>query len=1680
MVMMLSLVLPNFVSSVTAATKPTDLFFSEYIEGSSNNKALEIYNGTGNSVNLKEYKIEIYSNGATTPHATNSIDLSTLDDSKATLADGETFVIGNPSPTGVNQAILDAADILHTITFYNGDDALVLKHNDTVIDSIGKIGEDPGTYWGTTVRTAEQSLVRKSTVTEGDTNTADNYDPATEWDNLGTDVFTNIGKHTMVVLATDLFFSEYIEGSSNNKALEIYNGTGNSVNLKEYKIEIYSNGATTAHATNSIDLSTLDDSKATLANGETFVIGNPSPTGVNQAILDAADILHTITFYNGDDALVLKHNDTVIDSIGKIGEDPGTYWGTTVRTAEQSLVRKSTVTEGDTNTADNYDPATEWDNLGTDVFTNIGIHTMAGGGTTQPPVQTIVDVVTASVASGAVTSGTAVTLNTVTAGAKIYYTTDGTAPTATSTEYTTPIVITAETTIKAIAIKTGLENSEVATFTYSILTESTIAQVREMALKTNVQTTGVVTAVIGRTIFIQDATSGIVVYTPTDSGVVLPGHEIRVKGQLTEYSSLLEINVNHEDIEILRTVAVPAAELLTAAQLQENKEAKLVKVNTVTVGAFSGGNYTATDAAGTEFQLRPPTSTWLTTGTTYEEVTGVLSAFNGVYQLIPRNEGDIVFDSSIVLPVIATPGAGLVKSGTAVTLATATTGATIHYTLDGSTPTTASTVFAQPIVINQGTTIKAIAVKASMTNSPVAVLDYIIQDGEIHIRDIQGKTHTSILNGKNVTDVEGVVTYLDGPNRFFIQSLTPDTDDNTSEGILVSKTAHGVAIGDRVKVTGKVSEYYGEGYAEKSSTDLTITQIEASDITKNGIALLPTPIVLGVDRVAPTNIIDNDSFATFDPAEDAIDFWESIEGMYVQVDDAKVVALQKDGLVWVVPGTYPTDVHPGGLRISADDYNPDRIGVDVRKSATANRDYRAKMGDYFTGAIKGVVNYGYSNYKVMAQESTLPTLTETPILREATSITSETDKLTIATYNVENFSTETPDAKVTKIADAIVTKMKSPDIIGLNEVQDNNGETNNGIVDGTGSAQLIIDKVKSLGGPTYAYTEVAPENNKDGGAPGANIRVAFLYNAARVSLTTGVEKGTAIQSVGYANGKLTLNPGRIDPTNAAFNSSRKPLAAQFDFQGESIIVVANHFNSKTGDQPLFGKNQPPVLGSEVQRHKIAGIVNNFVKDIKSKNANANVVLLGDFNDFEFSQTLAIAKGNELKNMIESVPLEERYNYSFQGNAQVLDHVLVTNNMFANTTVDILNINSGFMEEHGRASDHDPVIIQTKLVPASVEVLPPVTPPANTKVYNLIGFNTKKLTVNNNGANITVGATSVIREGIMLKGTYAKLQGEGLKNTVLIIAPNQPGAYIDLSGMEVKEVIIENANVIQIRGAENVQKWTVSDDVDTSNIKVTNVGGVVFPAPFFPQAPVDPVTPPPVPPVDNGTVSTYYANANGLTGAALKTALHNIIKVQTKITYDQAREALKDTDEDPNNPNNVILLYKGTSQAKSTFGGGANDWNREHVWAQSHGNFGTGVGPGTDIHHLKPTDASVNSSRGNKDFDNGGTAHNECTLCKFDSDSWEAPDRVKGDIARMLMYMDVRYEGNGEINLELVDYTGTSGAKHGKISTLLQWHLQDPVDEFELRRNNVIYEKYQGNRNPFIDHPEWAAMIFNAS
>lgn len=236
---------------------------------------------------------------------------------------------------------------------------------------------------------------------------------------------------------------------------------------------------------------------------------------------------------------------------------------------------------------------------------------------------------------------------------------------------------------------------------------------------------------------------------------------------------------------------------------------------------------------------------------------------------------------------------------------------------------------------------------------------------------------------------------------------------------------------------------------------------------------------------------------------------------------------------------------------------------------------------------------------------------------------------------------------------------------------------------------------------------------------------------------------------------------------------------------------------------------------------------------------------------------------------------------------------------------------------------------------------------------------------------------------------------------------------------------------------------------------------------------------------------YYDDAQGLTGEVLKTELNNIIKDHTEFPYTSSAtdvwDILKETDKDPNNPNNVILLYTGWSKNGEEEYDGGNGWNREHVWAKSHGDFGNTIGPGTDVHALRPCDVSVNSARSNRWFAECSTEYIDgdgATGCYTSSTEWvwKPNNNVKGDVARMIFYMATRYEGEGmEPDLQIIDYlpsnNNTSDPVHAKLSDLLLWHMQDPVDDWERNRNNIIYYDYQNNRNPFIDQPEFAELIW---
>ncbi|MEJ0038572.1 MAG: lamin tail domain-containing protein [Gammaproteobacteria bacterium] len=574
--------------------------------------------------------------------------------------------------------------------------------------------------------------------------------------------------------------------------------------------------------------------------------------------------------------------------------------------------------------------------------------------------------------------------------------------------------------------------------------------------------------------------------------------------------------------------------------------------------------------------------------------------------------------------------------------------------------------------------------------------------GAVRIHDIQGAAHLSPFNGQSVNGVPGIVTAVKS-NGFYLQDPSPDANEATSEGIFVfTSGAPTVSVGDSVKVTGTVSEFRPGG--SDGLTNLTTTEIVSPVIVPVSSGnTLPAPIVIGAGgRQPPTVVIDDDATGdvetsgTFQPATDGIDFFESLEGMLVRVNNPVAVgptnsfgetALLADG---GAGSTLRTS--RGGVVISATDFNPDRIIITDGLVATPVVNVGATLASF-----TAVVDYGFGNF--MLSPTAPIAVTSNSLTAETTAITGGPSNLTVASYNVENLAATNPASKFAGLAAQIVSNLHSPDIVALMEVQDNNGATDNGVVDASQTFSTLLTAIQNAGGPAYEVRSINPVNDQDGGEPGGNIRVAFMFNPARVSFTDRAG-GTStspvtVNNVGGAP-QLSASPGRIAPTNTAWNASRKPLAGEFVFNGRRLFLVANHFNSKGGDDPLFGHAQPPVRSSEVQRHQQAALVNGFVKNVLTVDANAGVVVLGDLNDFQFSDTLSVLKdGNVLQDLIDTLPANERYSYVFEGNSQVLDHTLVSNSLatYTSPVLDVVHANAEFAAQ---TSDHDPDVVRFTL------------------------------------------------------------------------------------------------------------------------------------------------------------------------------------------------------------------------------------------------------------------------------------------------------------------------------------------------------------------------------------------------
>ncbi|MEU5637020.1 endonuclease/exonuclease/phosphatase family protein [Streptomyces rishiriensis] len=595
----------------------------------------------------------------------------------------------------------------------------------------------------------------------------------------------------------------------------------------------------------------------------------------------------------------------------------------------------------------------------------------------------------------------------------------------------------------------------------------------------------------------------------------------------------------------------------------------------------------------------------------------------------------------------------------------------------------------------------ALTVAAVCSAASTVALGAPAQADTVAIHDIQGTTRISPYAGKAVTGVAGIVTGVrtyGSSKGFWIQDPNPDADPATSEGVFVfTSSAPKVAVGDSVTVTGTVSEYVPGG---ASSGNQSVTEITKPTVT----------VVSGGNAVPAATVVDARSVpAAYAPAGDAaaggsvnglplqpgtyaLDYYESLEGMNVQVADARVVtATDPYSELWVTVKPRENATRRGGALYGS--YTSQNTGRLQIQSLGATADFPvANVGDTLAGVTEGPLDYNqFGGYTLVAGR--LGTLKSGGLQRETTH-KQKRGELAVATYNVENL--DPSDATFDAHAAAIVNNLQSPDIVSLEEIQDDNGAKDDGTVTAGATVNKLIDAIVAAGGPTYDWRSIDPVNDQDGGEPGGNIRQVFLFNPERVSFTdrAGGDSTTAV-GVAKVHGKaqLTASPGRVAPGDTAWKSSRKPLAGEFVFRGRTVFVIANHLNSKGGDQGLTSQYQPVVRSSEIQRHAQATLVNAFVKSILDVQKNADVVALGDMNDFEFSDTAKILEGGgELWSAIKSLPKSERYTYDYQGNQQVLDQILVSPSIrrSCDFAYDSVHINSEF---HDQVSDHDPQVLR---------------------------------------------------------------------------------------------------------------------------------------------------------------------------------------------------------------------------------------------------------------------------------------------------------------------------------------------------------------------------------------------------
>jgi len=595
-------------------------------------------------------------------------------------------------------------------------------------------------------------------------------------------------------------------------------------------------------------------------------------------------------------------------------------------------------------------------------------------------------------------------------------------------------------------------------------------------------------------------------------------------------------------------------------------------------------------------------------------------------------------------------------------------------------------------------------------NFPVQVsqiLAFAVSSEPTRISQVQGAGHVSPLEGQWVGEISGVVTALQGGKElgFWMQDLEGSAESTSSSALqILAGQAGEVMVGDRVGVWGRVVE-------EDNRYGLTVTALEASsfEVLETEVDL-PPPVRVGEGgRRPPDSVVDNDSLQWFEPDFDGIDFWESLEGMRLEIRGAAVVGpttRHGDMVVVADSGVKASGrTATGGVLLRPGDANPERLTIDTHRLGEAPA---AAVGDRFEGDLVGILDYRFGAFRLVATQA-LPQLAERPRTVAGSVLKGGKTDLTIATYNVQNLAPSDDLDRLRRLARDVVDRLGGPDILALQEVQDNSGAEDDGVVAADKIFEGLIRAIREAGGPAYEYSQIEPEDGADGGQPGGNIRQGYLFNPERVELRGRGSEASPRQPTSAIRGdrgaQLSVSPGLVQPEHPAFRGDatrgfepgRKSLAAEFEFRGKTLFVVNNHLKSKRGDEPLFGPRQPPFFATEDQRSQQTAVIGGLAAELLDVEPTARVIVLGDLNDHEFRGPLRVLESAGLVNLMYSVPAAERYSFNYRGNSQLLDHVLVSRSLYdeARPEVEILHINADAAFDD-RASDHDPVVIRLRL------------------------------------------------------------------------------------------------------------------------------------------------------------------------------------------------------------------------------------------------------------------------------------------------------------------------------------------------------------------------------------------------